>query len=110
MTTRLPREDDEWPIYLDARGVAIQIGDTIVYGTRAGDVADTVEAVVTGFSDKGEVIADSIHKALGDAKVWKHSRWRGSRLIPGRVMVVTELPKSPLPTRAERIEARKRGQ
>lgn len=107
MTTRLPHEDDPFPIYIDARGVAIQIGDTVAYGTRKNNQAEIVEAAVVGFSDSGQVIVDVIRRSLSDRTIWLGDNWRGSRIDPDRVMVVT-FPPSTRPTRQELITAKKR--
>ena len=106
MTTRLPHENDEWPIYRDARNVPIMIGDDVVYGTRKSDQAEAVVGRVVGFSDKGQVIIDVLHRVISDRHIWPNAKWRGSLIDPDRVFVIIGLAPSDHPTREQLIQQR----
>lgn len=95
---------------LDARGVRIHIGARVMAAVRHSDQADLIYGSVTGFSKDGNRVAVlPINRSIGDRAVWStQSGTRTSSVIADRVMVVSDMPRSTVPTHQERIAEAKR--
>lgn len=82
----------------DAREVPIEVGATVIYGAPVGRSIALVEGVVDGFTDSGRVWVKIVRRAYGGG--WADSKSR-VHVGPDRLVIVTELPHSDLPTEAD---------
>lgn len=87
----------------DARGIEITEGATCVYGAPVGRSIALVEGTIDGFTPSGRVWVKIVRRAYGS---YGHT----ARVHVGadRLVIVDELPNSPLPTDAEEAENQRR--
>jgi len=115
---------------LDARGVIIEPGDTVIYGFSVGRSVATAEGVVQGAQSFDEVTSSTTKVSLTASgrvrvRIVRRSYSSGEKpvvdIAPDRLVVlkqrsftpgafVSVLPASPLPTQAQQARARLEGQ